>query len=169
MQAPGLLTPWIANTGPTGAGYDIVLLCHVACVVIGFGSLVASGVFGVRLLAVVRGGPVGPSLRRYYSPGPNLVGRTLYGVPVLGFALLAMSQGAYGADDGWVLAGLVTWAGVAFIAEGVVWPAERHVQRVLAAGTELTGLRRQALGLAVGPAACAVLLVVATVVMVAKP
>ena len=65
---------------------------------------------------------------RYFRPGVNWAGRTIYGIPVFGFALLAMSQGAYALRDGWVLGGVALFAGVALLAEGVLWPAERRLQ-----------------------------------------
>ena len=65
------------------------------------------------------------------APGVNWAGRTVYGIPVFGFALLAMSQGAYALGQGWVLGGLALFAGVALLGEGVLWPAERRLQIAL--------------------------------------
>ena len=62
--------------------------------------------------------PLPEPLRRYFRPGVNWAGRTIYGIPVFGFALLAMSR-AYALGDSWVLAGLVLFVGVALLAEGV--------------------------------------------------
>jgi hypothetical protein len=87
------------SAGPLGAGFDIVLIAHVACVVIGLASVVASGVVAARLRR--RPEDPGEQLVRYYTPGINWVGRVLYGVPVFGFVLLGLSQGSYGLDDGW--------------------------------------------------------------------
>jgi uncharacterized membrane protein len=161
----------IANARPTGAGYDLILLGHVVCIVVALGSLLASALFALRALDVTRGAAVPDAVRRYFAPGVNWVGRTLYGVPVFGFVLLALSHGSYGLDDGWVLAGLVAWLAVAFAAEGVVWPAERRIQGHLAASPPGPGpaLRRDAVSLAVAAGACVVVLIAATVVMVAKP
>jgi len=127
--------PWPATAGigatqPTGAAFDVVLLAHIGCVLVGLGSVVVSGVQGRRLLA----GPaeVPPSVRRYYRPGANWAGRTLYGVPVLGFALVAMSGGYYRLADGWVIAGLVLFGVAATAGETVLWPSERAVHEELA-------------------------------------
>ena len=70
---------------------------------------------------------------RYYRPGVNWVGRVLFLVPVLGVALIAMSGGQWGYADGWVSTGLAVWVVVAMVAEGVLWPAERRLQQVVAA------------------------------------
>ena len=69
---------------------------------------------------------------RYFRPGVNWVGRVLFLVPVLGVALVAMSGGQWGYSDGWVTIGLGVWVAVAFVAEGVLWPAERRLQEVVA-------------------------------------
>ena len=74
-----------------------------------------------RLRRLVRASaPLPEPLRRYFRPGVNWAGRTVYGIPVFGFALLAMSQGAYALGDGWVLGGLALFVAFALLAEGVV-------------------------------------------------
>jgi uncharacterized membrane protein len=84
-----------------------------------------------RVLA--RGGPVPEALARYFRPGVNWAGRTLFLVPVFGVALLLMSGGRWGLSDTWVSTGLAGWALVALVAEGALWPEERRLQDVVAA------------------------------------
>ena len=76
--------------------------------------------------------PLPVAVVRYYRPGVNWVGRVLFLVPVLGVALVAMSGGQWGYSDGWVTIGLGVWVVVALVAEGVLWPAERRLQEVVA-------------------------------------
>lgn len=162
---------------PTGPGFDLLLLCHVACVLLGFASMVVSAVQASRLRGL-GSGPLPEALRRYYAPGTNWFGRILYGVPVFGFALLADSGGTFGFGDLWVVLGLVAWLGAAGAAEGLLWPAERRIQAALAAGALPTGPSGAALAPSlVGEArtialvgwSIAVILVVVTVLMVAQP
>ncbi len=121
---------------PQGAAFDIVLLLHVACVVVGLVTAIAAAATASRLRRLLlAAAPLPQALRRYFRPGVNWAGRTIYGIPVFGFALLAMSQGAYALRDGWVLGGLALFAAVALVAEGVLWPAERRLQTVVAATT----------------------------------
>ncbi len=163
---------------------DVVLLLHVACAVVGIVT-VATGAAVARRLGRLAGtaAPLPEPLRRYFRPGVNWAGRTIYGIPVFGFALIAMSHGAYSLGDGWVLAGVALFAALALLAEGVLWPAERRLQQaVAAAGTPAAGpeadpgappwdgpvvadaarMERAAVG-------SLVLLVAATVLMVAQP
>ncbi|HMD45441.1 MAG TPA: hypothetical protein VKG43_04735 [Acidimicrobiales bacterium] len=160
---------------PSGAGFDIVLLAHVAAVVVGFGSVVASGIQAARVLVAAPGAPP-PSARRYFVPGVNWAGRVLYAVPVLGFVLLGLSGGDYGLDDGWVLAGLGLWVLVIAGAEGLLWPAEQRVARTLAEdpgtarGTAAPAPGGSAARVVVGVSSAIVVLgLAATILMVAQP
>ena len=121
----------IAQPPPTGPGYDVVLLLHVACVLTALVTVVVSGISAARLAAVPPDGRPGDALLRYYAPGVNWAGRAIYGVPVFGFALLAMSHGAFDLGDRWVLGGLLVWVLVAVGAEGILWPTEQRIRSLL--------------------------------------
>ena len=162
---------------PDGAAFDIVLLLHVGCAVVGLVTTAAAAATATRLRRRLRAStPLPEPLRRYFRPGVNWAGRTIYGIPVFGFALLAMSQGAYALGDGWVLAGLVLFAAVALLAEGVLWPAERRLQAAVAvagpspAPLPGSGSVERDATLMVRSAGVALLLLIAgMVVMVAQP
>jgi len=156
---------------PPGAGFDLLLLAHVACVIVGLGAIVVSGIQALRVLALPAGSPVPPTLLRYFAPGVNWVGRTLYGVPVFGFALLAASGGAFDLGDEWVVLGLTLWGVAALCSEGLLWPSERRIQAALA-GPEApppAALRSAARTIAALAALLVVVLITATVLMVAQP
>jgi hypothetical protein len=165
-----------AHGVPTGAVYTILLMAHVLCAVVGFGTMVATGAQAAR----ARRGPSAPGadgVRRYFRPGVNWVGRTLYGVPVFGFALLAASRGAFSGGDAFVVVGLVMWLAAAGLAEAVVWPGERRIQVGLTEGwgdpapdpALDPALDSTCAQVAAAAAVLAVLFVAATVVMVGKP
>lgn len=150
------------------AAYDIVLLAHVLSALVGLGTVAVAGAYAWALL---RSGPqsASESVRRYYRPGVNWAGRVLVLVPVLGIALIAMSQGDWSFSDGWVVAGLMLWTVAVAVAEGVLWPAERRLQSAVvdpSTGTDVRATCLQVVGTAGG---VAVVLVVAMVVMVVKP
>ncbi|MGP0032049.1 MAG: hypothetical protein ACLPVF_16285 [Acidimicrobiales bacterium] len=118
---------------PQGAAFDIVLLLHVACVLAGLATSVAAAATATRLRRHLRSGsPIPDAVLRYFRPGVNWAGRTLWGIPVFGFALLAMSGGVYALSDAWVAEGLAIFVVVAGLGEGVLWPTERRLQRALA-------------------------------------
>ncbi len=122
----------LVHSIPTNAGYSVLLLLHVGSAVLGFGAIVVTGIQA----RWARQGPNGPraaGVRRYFRPGVNWAARTLYLVPVFGFALLADSGGDFRAGDGFVTAGLLLWLVAALAAEAVVWPGERRIQAVISA------------------------------------
>jgi uncharacterized membrane protein len=160
---------------PDGAAFDIVLLLHVGCVVVGLVTTAAAAAMATRLRRLL-GSPVPlpEPLRRYFRPGFNWAGRAVYGIPVFGFALLAMSQGAYALGQGWVLGGLAIFVTVALVGEGVLWPTERRLQSALTPADATSpasaeSLARDAMSMSRAAVAASVLLVAGVVLMVAQP
>ena len=165
---------------PQGAAFDVVLLFHVGCVVVGIATVVTATTTAGRLRrALGSATPLPDALRRYFRPGVNWAGRTVYGIPVFGFALLAMSRGAFSLSDGWVLGGLGLFVALALVSEAVLWPAERRVQAALAEGAtaraSTTPVARSeaaeasAIVMARAGGVVLVLLLAGTVLMIAQP
>jgi uncharacterized membrane protein len=159
---------------PSGAAYDVVLLLHVACVVVGVVTIATAAATARRLDRLARSAaPLPEPVRRYFRPGVNWAGRTIYGIPVFGFVLLGMSHGAYAVTDGWVLSGLVLFVVVALLAEGVLWPAERRLQQIVSAAGTPAALSRSVTADAArmerAASGALVLLIGATVLMIAQP
>ena len=169
---------------PSGAAYDVVLLLHVACVVVGMVTIATAAATARRLGRLAgAASPLPEPLRRYFRPGVNWAGRTIYGIPVFGFALLGMSHGAYAITDAWVLSGLLLFVAVAFVAEGVLWPAERRLQHAVTVNETPAGglepvpppparneaVTADAARMERAASVSLVLLVAATVLMIAQP
>lgn len=169
------------HNAPTGAAFDVVLILHVGCFLVAFASVLVTGTQAWRL----RGGPGSPaaeSVARFFRPGINLPGRAIYAVIVLGALLVVMSQKAYDFSDPFVELGLVLWVAVVGLAETVVWPGERRLQRAVATwgdGTppderpppdgEPFDVKTAATTVALCSWAVCALLIAAVVVMVDKP
>lgn len=160
---------------PDGPAFDIVLLLHVGCVVAGLATMVTSAATATRLRKLLAApGPFPEAVVRYFRPGVNWAGRIIWGIPVFGFILLAISGGAYALRDGWVMAGLFIFVVVVLVAEGSLWPAERRLQVSLAAhtGGETTStpeVAHDARVMAWSASAALVLLIAGSVLMVAQP
>jgi len=166
---------------PTGAAFDVVLLLHVGCAVVGLATTGAAAATARALRRVLRkAAPIPDALHRYFQPGINWVGRAVYGIPVFGLALVGMSRGAYALGDGWVLAGIVLFAALAAVCESVLWPAERRVQSGVQRSAPHEGdvagdqaavdtLSAAAALMARAAVVALVLLVAGTVVMVVQP
>lgn len=156
---------------PSGPAFTVVLVCHVAAVLLAMVVLAASALCAVRLLHP-RGTRVPPSVRAYFSRGPNWAGRVLWLVPAFGAALLAMSGGTYRPGQDWVVAGFALWGAGVVLAELVVFPAERRIREGLASEgsprpvATISGACRV---VALSAVADLAVLVAGMVVMVAKP
>lgn len=168
------------HTQPSGAAFDVVLLLHVACVVVGIVTVATAAATARRLGRLARNAtPLPEPLRRYFRPGVNWAGRTIYGIPVFGFALLGMSHGTYALTDFWVMGGLVMFVALALLAEGILWPAERRLQHAVAVlGSPGSGsggapppsaVTADAARMERAASGALVLLVAATVLMIAQP
>ena len=160
-----------------GAAFDVVLLLHAGCAVVGIVTMLTAAATAGRLRRTLeRRGELSEALGQYFRAGFNWAGRTIYGIPLFGFALVALSDGSDALGDGWVLAGLGLFAGVALLGEAAVWPAERRIGSVLAASgpvphraDEDGSVGRDARLMARGAGTALVLLIAGTVVMVAQP
>jgi hypothetical protein len=161
---------------PDGPAFDLVLIIHVGCVVVGLATLVASAITASRLRRALQDGAALPvALQRYFRPGVNWVGRSIYGIPLCGFLLLALSHGAYTLGDGWIMGGLFTLVGTVLVAEGALWPAERRVQVALSAPRQEGGISvseevgHDARTMVLSASVALVLLVLGSALMVAQP
>jgi hypothetical protein len=163
----GLLGSAVGASFNRSATYDLLLLAHVLAALVGLGATAASGVAAWR----VRGpGSPPPAAARYFRPGPDVAGRTLYLVPVLGVVLVALSHGTWSFSDTWVEAGAALWAAAVGAGEAVLWPAEAALTRLVAEpAAPGTDRRSPALRVALASAAVIVLVVTAAVLMVGKP
>jgi uncharacterized membrane protein len=161
---------------PQGAAFDIVLLFHVGCVVVGLATMTTSAATATRLRRVLPAASDLPdALQRYFRPGVNWPARAVYGIPVFGVALLAMSGGAYSLRQGWVTLGIGVFIIVVLLGEGVLWPAERRLQVALgptpadAVPAAPDAIGHDARIMALTAAGCLVLLVIGSAIMVAQP
>ncbi len=111
--------------------YDILLIAHIACAFIGFGSIAVSS------LAARRGrssaDPASePWVVRFFREGTDWPGRLIFLVPLFGLAML------FGGDRTdiskvWPWLGLGLWTVAVGFSTGLGWPAEADAQRSLAA------------------------------------
>jgi uncharacterized membrane protein len=158
---------------PSGPAFTVVLILHVAAVLAGSVAVVSGVVAAARVLRHRPDAPLPATVRSYFAPGFNWMGRALYLVPVVGAGLLAMSGGAYRVGDAWVLFGLGMWAAAMVTAEWGLWGAERRVQRGLEGWEPPAPLPGAVVGacktMCVSGAAVMALVLAAVAVMVAKP
>jgi hypothetical protein len=169
--------PWVKMSGvshqPNGPAFDVVLLLHVACVVVSLVTMVTSAATASRLRTLSASAtPLPTAVVRYFKPGVNWAGRAVYGIPVFGVALLAMSHGSYELHDAWVMSGLAILVVVVLLGEAYLWPAERRLQASLEAyGSEPADptIPSDIRAMALSATTAVVWLILGSVLMVAQP
>ena len=89
----------IADSAGRGLGtdYDVVLVLHVLCAIVGFGAVLLNGVYGARIRGLMQSGRGAEGLAVYEANFKvSQIGQYfIYAVFVLGLALVGMS------DDVW--------------------------------------------------------------------
>ncbi|HXY43817.1 MAG TPA: hypothetical protein VEH29_06495 [Acidimicrobiales bacterium] len=123
--------------------YDLLLVAHVVVAVVGFGAIAAAGLAA----SSARGSrdPVGDeAVRRFFKTGPDWPARFVFGVPLLGLALL------FGGDRTavhfpWPWIGLSLWTLATGVATALCWPAEHSAQQTLVALQDASPEARDAL------------------------
>lgn len=132
----GGVLEFAAASPPRSALYDIVLLVHILVAIGVIVTLLSSYVAAAAIGKVVQGEPWPASASRYFRPGPDLVGRVLYLVPVTGFALLGLSKHVFSLATPFVGIGLGLWVVAAVVAEVFVFrPAARVAEVVASSAT----------------------------------
>ena len=114
----------------TSPGYVALMLAHALCALIGFGALGTTGAYA-HAITKSQNPYASEALQRFFRPGHNLASAMIGLVPVLGAALLFAQHG----KDAHLLypwIGLALWVVAAGIATGLIWPAERKLQLLLA-------------------------------------
>jgi hypothetical protein len=159
---------------PDGPAFDIVLVLHVACVAACMVTVVTSAAIATRLSRLLQArAPLPDALLRYFRPGVNWAGRSVYGIPVFGFSLLALSHGAYSLRHAWVGVGLAILVVVVVLTEATLWPAERRIQASLEAwilDTPVdTSVAQDAKVMAFSAIVALALLVAGSAIMVVQP
>jgi hypothetical protein len=157
---------------PSSKAYDLVLLVHVGLAVVALVSTIAAAASARSLERAHGGGPWPVAGARYFSPGHEIVGRSLYLIPITGMILIGISRGAVSVSDAFVEIGLVLWLIVALVAERAVFAPAAVLRRLVASTPTVPTSdewRRSAVTLRWGVDAVILLVLAAAAVMVAQP
>lgn len=103
---------------------------HVACAVVGFGSVAFSGVYGF----LAAGGGSDDEVRRYFA-APSRLEWLVLAVPFLGAAALGVHPHGRGVVQLWSMLAAAVWLVAATLLLGVVRPAERSLREAGAQGS----------------------------------
>lgn len=147
--------------GVDGEIYRLVLVLHIAAVVVGFGAIALNGVYA--RLAQRRGGAEAVAIGEANRAATRGASAFVYAVPVLGIALILLSDDTWAFDQLWISLSLLLYLVAAGLLGAVVIPSQK---RMSAATGDLDRLRGK---VEAGTAAINLLVVVLLALMIWKP
>jgi len=106
--------------------YDLFLFLHLTAAVVGFGGVLLNGLYGAQ--AKQRPGPGGLAITEAnYWVSVTVAEKAIYLVPLFGFALIGLSDGAWSFSDSWISASLVLYVVGLANARLVLVPTQKHM------------------------------------------
>ena len=168
--------------GIGSTGYRIVLLLHILCAIVGFGTVILNGLYGRE--AKRRPGPGGLAITEANLTVSGIAEYFIYAVFILGLALVGMSDKLWSFSQTWIwLAMLLYIVGIG-ISHGVLFPNARRMKELsaeLVAGgpppadappgppPQVAEMERRGKTLGAASSVLHVLLIVILVLMIWKP
>jgi|tagenome__1003787_1003787.scaffolds.fasta_scaffold19888936_2 uncharacterized membrane protein len=112
--------------GITSTAYKIVLLLHILCAIVGFGTVFLNGLYGAQ--AKRRPGPGGLAIQEANLFVSKIAEYFIYAVFILGIGLVSMSDEAWKFSQTWIwLAMLLYIVGIG-VSHGVLFPNAKKLR-----------------------------------------
>ena len=104
--------------------YDFVLLLHLVAVVVGFGGVLLNAVYGAKAKArpPLEGAAI---VEANFFVSTKVAEKAIYAVPLLGFALIGMSDSGYEFSQTWIIVSIILYVIGLGIAHAVLIPTQR--------------------------------------------
>ena len=121
--------------GITSTAYKIVLLLHILCAIVGFGTVILNGLYGRE--AKRRPGPGGVAISEANLAVSGIAEYFIYAVFIFGLALVGMSDKAWKFDQTWIMLAIVLYIVGIGVSHAIVFPNARRMKDLaveLAAG-----------------------------------
>ena len=109
--------------------YNIVLLLHILAVIVGLGGVMLNGVYGTASRKTAGRGAT--ALVVANEKATKIAEFFIYAIPLLGFALVGMSNDAFGFDQTWVWLSVVLFLVALGLSLGLLLPASRRFGRTI--------------------------------------
>ncbi len=116
--------------GIDSTGYKIVLLLHILCAIVGFGTVLLNGLYGRE--AKRRPGPGGLAISEANLVVSGVAEYFIYAVFVFGLALVGMSDKAWKFDQTWIWLAIVLYAVGIAVSHAIVFPNARRMKDLAA-------------------------------------
>jgi uncharacterized membrane protein len=121
--------------GITSTAYKIVLLLHILCAIVGFGTVILNGLYGRE--AKRRPGPGGVAISEANLAVSGIAEYFIYAVFIFGLGLVGLSDKAWKFSQTWIWLATVLYIVGIGVSHGVLFPNARRMKDLaieLAAG-----------------------------------
>jgi uncharacterized membrane protein len=115
--------------GQEGWLYRIVLLLHVIAAIAGFGGVVLNGFYAAQSQA--RPGPAGRAISEANYSVVMVAEKFIYSVPLLGIAMVLLSDGAFSFGTTWVWLSLLLYVLALTLSHTVMIPSHRRLNQLM--------------------------------------
>jgi uncharacterized membrane protein len=116
--------------GLDSTGYKIVLLLHILCAIVGFGTVILNGLYGRE--AKRRPGPGGLAISEANLFVSGIAEYFIYAVFVTGFALVGMSDKAWKFDQTWIWLAIALYVVGIAVSHAILFPNARRMKDLAA-------------------------------------
>ena len=116
--------------GIDSTGYKIVLLLHILCAIVGFGTVILNGLYGRE--AKRRPGPGGLSISEANLFVSQIAEYFIYAVFVFGIALVFMSDKAWEFGQTWIWLAMALYIVGIGVSHGVLFPNAKRMRDLAA-------------------------------------
>lgn len=100
--------------------YDVVLVLHILCVIVGFGAVFLNGIYGMQ--ARLRKGPEGRAIFEANLLVSKVGEYFIYAVFVLGVALVLMGDESWDFGQTWIWLSMTIYLGAIAVSHTQLWP-----------------------------------------------
>jgi uncharacterized membrane protein len=139
--------------------YNVFLLLHLVAAIAGFGAVVLNGIYDAKAKRL--GGAEGRAVMEANYAVSTIGEYLIYSVPIWGFAMIGLSDGAISFGQTWIWLSLLLYVIALGISHGVVRPGAKQLAVARSEDVEKK--------VAAGGAALNVILVVIIALMIWKP
>jgi hypothetical protein len=121
--------PMTIVAGITSGPYRVVLLLHIFCAIVGLGGVTLNGVYAVASRKMIGHGAT--AVVRANAKATKIAEVFIYLVPILGFALIGMSERAWRFGQTWIWLATVLYAAALVISLGALLPTARKYEHLV--------------------------------------
>ena len=116
--------------GIDSTAYRIVLLLHILCAIVGFGTVILNGLYGRE--AKRRPGPGGLAITEANLTVSGIAEYFIYAVFILGLALVGMSDNLWTFGQTWIWLAIVLYLVGIGVSHGILFPNAKRMKELSA-------------------------------------